>query len=1830
MNKPLFFFISFFSIFSLYASQEYTEPREVATTEGLPSSLVNQSVCVISGEYIDSVLDAIIPGPEPLVVSRVYTSFSYANPWSFNHYDNLILGNVLYEGIPSYLIAFRQPSGAQLDYVFEKKEGHQKLKKIPFKLVVPKGLTNGASVLSGKTNVKNQTLHFHPDEDLIVAQSGSGSRKIFKKIGRTEEGWPVCGQISEEKPNGSHLRYEGKSVGISGAEEIICENKENKKFYSSIKFSEKSIGQEMRLQTLKTSDGRKLSYFFRHHHYRVKEKSKTVETTTSIDRFYLCKVDHPYAPTEEYIYEEKALSRDLQITAKQRDEGRRFLNIEYYHEGSNHVGGEIGTINIKDKDDFRLDRVRKLQAPVGTDQAPITTYRFDYHASIKKNKKNGRKKVDHGYTDVYDAEGHKTRYKYDEEHRLVSVIRYSGTDSSSYSPYTKELFFWDDEGCLIAKIFKDEQGNIHHARTFTYDSYGNVLTSTLCGKLTGKLSSPLLLDSKGKLIENGYERETKTYTYSTDGLNLLLSETDSSGKTIRYEYHKRTNLLKAKYLSYDGKIRLREFSFYDDNHALEKKVVDDGCQESYSNLSGVTERHYTLITPRTEAPVGLPQSSEEWVLDVQSHSKIRLKSSSYVYSPQGQLLEEQVFDANGLPAYLLKWEYDLHGNLISETDALGITVAKRYDPGTDNLIEQNSSDVAILNTYDFANRLIEQKEVHSDQEFVISHAYDYLGNCRSMINPYGHKTQQIFDDFGRVIEIHYPEIPKDGVLMTPIVKTAYNISGFPISQTDANGEITQFEVNIRGQPTKIIYPDGTKEEMIYSFQGWLMQKIAKNGTRTEYVRDPLGRITQEIVYGGDAIKQTKNLYNAFHLIESIDPEGNRSSFAYDPAGRLKAVVKHDQRTEHFYDCLGRLSEIREYYGCEPHDYRVTMRKYDNHDRIIEECLQTAEGKILHFSCYAYDRRGNQTLAQTGDQKTITEYNTRNQPIKIIDSLGHETHIEYNTHFINSYGQRVLQKTTTDPLGYRTIESYDAAERIAETIRLNPFGKKVACQSFFYDLSGKQTQIAEEVIIEDGEVIKMIFTLFSYNSAGQITRIIEAAGTPEQKVTHKRYSAYGEEETLIKPDGTEIRYTYDSFERLKTMTSSDQSISYLYEYNLLDQVVRITDQNTGKATQRAYFQGNLKKETLANGLTVDYTYDRTGRARIVTFPDQTGIEYVYNAVDLKEVYRIVNGQRAYVHRDLEHSLSGEVTKAELPGKNGMVTYRFDSLRRCHSIKSQVFNQFVPPNGIDPVGNLLKFEIQNIPYTFSYDDHYQVKSEIGYCFHTYSFDSLENRTSKDEEKYYHNALNQLVKRGEQELVYDLNGNLILNGPYQYAYDALNRLVKVSGNGFCAIYSYDAFDRRIAKIINGEEELFLYQGQDEIGRWKNGICQEIRLIGKNQQSQTVALEIHGSPYVPIHDINGNISTLLDLQGEVIEQYRYTAYGEREILGTLGERRLQSAIGNPWQYAGKRMDEESGLIAFGMRYYDPELGRWISPDPAGFVDGFNLYTYVHNNPLLYIDQFGLFADTLSPLMNGWFPFLENNFQHFCTPLGLGTINDPQFGNVWHFGIEDKLEAEHNFSTGPFYRTGHYHINDLKDHTGQSYNFKEMPAGKKILFMCGIGNTYQDFKDSLHHLAKLSGGYNVEGIFCPTFGLPLDYKCYEYALRNQVCLEGARLFQDIVKKFHADNTPEKSLLAFFHSRGCVYGRNGLIDSPQEERNRVEVAAIAPGAYIARSLCKKVTHYVSRRDIVPKLDKSGRKRCQDTIITLQPHPKAHLNDHNFTSRTYVPEIRITTEDYMAR
>ncbi|WP_068469970.1 RHS repeat-associated core domain-containing protein, partial [Candidatus Protochlamydia phocaeensis] len=112
-----------------------------------------------------------------------------------------------------------------------------------------------------------------------------------------------------------------------------------------------------------------------------------------------------------------------------------------------------------------------------------------------------------------------------------------------------------------------------------------------------------------------------------------------------------------------------------------------------------------------------------------------------------------------------------------------------------------------------------------------------------------------------------------------------------------------------------------------------------------------------------------------------------------------------------------------------------------------------------------------------------------------------------------------------------------------------------------------------------------------------------------------------------------------------------------------------------------------------------------------------------------------------------------------------------------------------------------------------------------------------------------------------------------------------------------------------------------------------------------------------------------------------RYTAFGEETILNANGQDIAASQVGNPWRYASKRVDPETGWIYFGRRYYDPEIGRWTTPDPLGFADGPNLYAYLHHNPLSAFDAYGLFEEDYQgdpadhPIYDQDLEYFDNNY---------------------------------------------------------------------------------------------------------------------------------------------------------------------------------------------------------------------------------------------------------------
>jgi RHS repeat-associated protein len=106
-------------------------------------------------------------------------------------------------------------------------------------------------------------------------------------------------------------------------------------------------------------------------------------------------------------------------------------------------------------------------------------------------------------------------------------------------------------------------------------------------------------------------------------------------------------------------------------------------------------------------------------------------------------------------------------------------------------------------------------------------------------------------------------------------------------------------------------------------------------------------------------------------------------------------------------------------------------------------------------------------------------------------------------------------------------------------------------------------------------------------------------------------------------------------------------------------------------------------------------------------------------------------------------------------------------------------------------------------------------------------------------------------------------------------------------------------------------------------------------------------GQTYSYLYDGKGNVSALLDNSQAVTATYTYDTFGNlMSQTGTLSQ---------PFKFSTKMYDKQTGLSYFGYRFYSPATGRWMTRDPIGIAGGLNLYGFVGDDPIDWVDPFGL-----------------------------------------------------------------------------------------------------------------------------------------------------------------------------------------------------------------------------------------------------------------------------------
>jgi RHS repeat-associated protein len=442
-------------------------------------------------------------------------------------------------------------------------------------------------------------------------------------------------------------------------------------------------------------------------------------------------------------------------------------------------------------------------------------------------------------------------------------------------------------------------------------------------------------------------------------------------------------------------------------------------------------------------------------------------------------------------------------------------------------------------------------------------------------------------------------------------------------------------------------------------------------------------------------------------------------------------------------------------------------------------------------------------------------------------------------------------------------------------------------------------------------------------------------------------------------------------------------------------------------------------------TTSYVYDTFGRQQSMVYPDGETLTYRYDSGGMVRAASGVKGANdyAYVNR-LEYDKFGE--KAFVEDGNGVKTnYTFDPTMR--RLSNQVAGPTLAPNGTaggpfqnvsytyDKVGNVTALANDvAVPApstfggpstrTFNYDDLDRLTSSTGsYEYapgktnsYTYAlgYDNLHNTTSKNQTNTIVQASGTPVSQGkttysydyaygatqphapshigDKSYTYDANGNQdgwtddSSGQRRSTVWDEENRIQSVFDNGQEQTYKYDDAGQRIIKRGPQGETAYVNQ-------WftmRNGqIGTKHVFIGTTRVASKLVKQTPGPAekdlyfFHPDHLSSTNMVT--DAKGKLFEHLEYFPSGEAWVEEKSNTQRT------PYRFAGKELDEETGLYYFGARYYDPRTGLWPSTDPAlgenlAGLSGdsssanvaaptfLNLYNYADANPLTKIDPDG------------------------------------------------------------------------------------------------------------------------------------------------------------------------------------------------------------------------------------------------------------------------------------
>lgn len=941
----------------------------------------------------------------------------------------------------------------------------------------------------------------------------------------------------------------------------------------------------------------------------------------------------------------------------------------------------------------------------------------------------------------------------------------------------------------------------------------------------------------------------------------------------------------------------------------------------------------------------------------------------YTYDAQDNLIE--VFSPSGQKT---QFSYDSYHNLVKITYPNASYTTFLYDQEKDLLLKEAGPGVKTT-TYQY---ILENKEANSYSTIVIDSLgnktkYDYLmrtnGITLNIINPQGDKTTKEYDRYGNLFKIISP----DGTEILYIYD----------------------ELN---RLTKIFGPSG--ESMDFSFEpGFCCTEWSKfrapSGNEILQQFDQHHNLTYVIDSIGNSIETKYDDYG--NPVEMINVMGKKNQNIYDKTGNLILTKNFEGETNHFeYDTVGRLISFADRIG-------RRIRIHYNHEDLITKLVDTFGNQWE----YQYDPMGNLIFMKAPDGVVLRYfYDLLGNLIKTVDALGNEKTYSYdrNGNLVSkadengntslfSYNSLGLLASTKDAMNNIISYTYNPGNKIKSilypnglNVNYNYFMPANSIQMFIngellYNVRqnylGQLTQYTnalnqsteyvyspdmflEHINYPDGTSVKSKKDIklgklsiigrkgttkyIEYDSLGRVLKTTDALRNeikylykegklhqkiyPDEKRAYFDYDRMGRVVQIKYPSGHVEQFKYDTESRVISAKNGNSELEFNYDKQ--GRLIKVTDRNINRKIEYGYDPaGNRTTLMSPSGLKTFYTYDSLNRITDIKLPDGRNAHYSYNSIGKVERLVHFNGiEHRYSYDDF-----GRLHRLGFYKRSGKlirdITYQYDSLGRIVQKGGEYSN--INNYEYDISGHLIATTSSEEQIRYKYDQN---------------GNRIEKSMAKEKNAYSYNEDERLIKKDDIRYEYDGRGNRItkIKGMDKtfYEYNEKNQLLKVTPQGNGQIYyEYDPLGRRISVKKNDKIQRYFYDGSrlitelvgdDEIGNeFVYGIMLNEVLYQKSKEHD---IFYHA-------DEIGNIIFSSDSNGNIVKDYNYDVFGEVKGKGDLPF----------FSFTGKVWDKDTGLYYFGKRDYDPEAGRFLQKDP-NFNE--NLYVYVNNDPINYVDPDG------------------------------------------------------------------------------------------------------------------------------------------------------------------------------------------------------------------------------------------------------------------------------------